>query len=105
VVFSDGGDKEALKGFESVLKKEKITLYSVIVGTEQGAPVLKRDGETMKTKDGKIIITQRYDKLLEIARGTGGDGLIAGYGDKDMRALVNRIHSDFNSKHKGRTKG
>jgi Ca-activated chloride channel family protein len=104
VVFSDGGDKEALKGFETLLKKEKITLYSVIVGTEQGAPVLKRDGETMKTKDGKIIITQRYDKLLEIAKRTGGDGLIAGYGDKDMRALVNRIHSDFNSKNKGRIK-
>ena len=104
IVFSDGGDKKALENLPKLLKKEKITLYAVLVGTKKGAPVLNRNGHPIKRKDGTIVISQRDDKLIEIAKQSGGDGLVAGYGKADMIALASKIHSDFHSRGKGKIK-
>jgi len=48
VVVSDGGDKDALKGFADILQEHKITLYVILIGTEKGAPVLDAKGNTLK---------------------------------------------------------
>ncbi len=103
IVFSDGGDKNALKNLPKLLKENKITLYAVLIGTKKGAPVLDKDGKPL-LKDGKIVITQRDDELIKIAKESGGDGLVAGYGKADMIALANKIHSDFHSRDRGKIK-
>ncbi len=96
IIFTDGGDKDSLKGLKERLKKYGITLYTVLVGTKQGAPVLNERGEKVKNRDGTIAITQRYDKLIEIAKESGGYGLVAKYGKEDMESLASEIHSNFN---------
>ena len=101
VVFTDGGDKNALKGFEQSLKDANITLYTVLVGTQKGAPVLDTNGRPIHTKEGTIAITQRNDALLKIAQATGGKGIIAGNGKGDMQALAATIHRAFNSQKQG----
>ena len=95
VVFTDGGDPESLKGLEETLKKQGITLYAVLVGTRKGAPVLDRRGRPLKKKDGAIAITQLNEELGRIARNTGGDYLIAGYGREDMVRLAHRIRQRY----------
>jgi Ca-activated chloride channel family protein len=104
VIFSDGGDKESLKNLPSILKQGKITLYAVLVGTKKGAPVLDKKGRPVKKRDGTIAITQMDEELIKIAKDSGGGGFVAGYGKADMIALANKIHSDFNSRHKGKIK-
>ncbi len=101
IVFTDGGDPEALQGLKERLKAEGITLYAVLIGTKKGAPVLDARGHPMKKKDGTIAITQINEQLGQVARETGGDYLIAGYGKEDMQRLADEIHRRFAKERRG----
>ncbi len=94
VLFSDGGDQKSLKGLNEALKKEGITLYTVLIGTKKGAPVLNKRGHPIKRK-GAIVITQLNEALGEIAKESGGNYLIAEYGKEDMQRLSQDIHKHF----------
>lgn len=104
VVVSDGGDKEALKGFEEILKREKITLYTILVGTPRGAPVLDAEGKPVKTKTGAIAITQINKDLGAIAEKTGGAYVVAAPGNADIKKLVHAMRSKFSNKKRGEIK-
>ena len=100
VVFSDGGDKEQLVKFEKIVKEKNIALYVVLVGTKEGAPVLRKSGKTI-IKNGKITITQRNDKLGEIALENNGAYIVANSGESDIEELVSTIKAQHQSKVKG----
>jgi Ca-activated chloride channel family protein len=104
VVFSDGGDKKALEGFEREMKANGIELYVVLVGTAEGAPVLDANGKPMTTKDGTIAITQRNDALGKIALDTGGAYVVATNGNKDIDKLVSIIRAKHKATQKGAVK-
>jgi len=101
VVFSDGGDPEALEGFADILKESGITLYAVLIGTPEGAPVLDSNGKPVTSPDGAIVITQRNDALGQIAIDTGGAFVAAGNQKDDIAQLVEAIRSDHQSKQTG----
>ena len=101
VLFTDGGDKEAIKGLGEILSDEGIDLYVVLVGTKKGAPVIGDDGKPMKLKDGTIAITQRNDALGELAKEKGGAYIIATNGKKDIQALARVIHSKYHTQKQG----
>ncbi len=100
VVFSDGGDKEQLSKFEKITQANNIVLYVVLVGTKEGAPVLRKTGKTIM-KDGKLIISQRNDELGEIAVKNNGAFILANSGESDIEELVSTIKSQHQSKDKG----
>jgi len=101
VLFSDGGDEKQLKDIASILKREGITLYAVLIGTKKGAPVLDDSGKPLVRRDGTIVITQLNEKLGKVALETGGSYLIAGNGNSDMRELARKIHDRFSSAQRG----
>ncbi len=101
VVFTDGGDPQALEGFKQLLKERGITLYAVLIGTKKGAPVLDRQGRAMMKRDGTIAITQLNEALGRIAKESGGDYLIAGNGKEDMERLAAQIHRKFSGQKRG----
>ncbi len=100
VVFSDGGDKEQLAKFEKITNANNIALYVVLVGTKEGAPVLRKTGKPIM-KDGKLIISQRNDELGEIAVKNNGAFIVANSGESDIEELVSTIKSQHQSKDKG----
>jgi len=104
VLFTDGGDEKAIAGFADVLKRNNISLFVVLVGTEKGAPVIDANGKPMKLKDGSIAITQRNDALGILAKENAGAYVIAGNGKKDIEGLVKVIRSKYKNQQQGEVK-
>ncbi len=101
VLFSDGGDQEAIAGLEARLKEEQIALFVVLVGTAKGAPVIDSEGKAVMQADGTIAITQRNDTLGEVAVASGGAYTIAHNGKADMKAFVETIRSRYPNQQQG----
>jgi len=101
VVFTDGGDKEAIAGFADILKSAEIDLYVVLVGTEKGAPVIGEDGKPYTQEDGTIAITQRNDALGELAKENDGAYVVAGNGKEDIAQLVAVIRGKYKNQQQG----
>lgn len=104
VLFTDGGDKEAIAGFSDLLKANEIDLYVVLVGTPQGAPVISEDGKPMTLKDGTMAITQRNDALGEVAKENGGAYVVATNGKEDIEELVSVMRSKYKNQQQGEVK-
>ena len=101
VLFTDGGDKEAIAGFGQSMKENGIDLYVVLVGTQKGAPVIGEDGKPYMLQDGTIAITQRNDALGELAKENGGAYVVAGTGKKDIEDLVSVIRNTYANQQQG----
>ncbi|MBD3790135.1 MAG: VWA domain-containing protein [Campylobacterales bacterium] len=104
VLFSDGGDKEDLAGFADTLKANSIDLYTVLVGTTKGAPVLDENAKPLMLKDGTMAFTQRNDTLLQIAADMGGMGVVAENSKEDIEKVVNAIRSKYANQQQGAVK-
>ena len=101
VLFSDGGDKEAIANFSEILKTAKIDLYVVFVGTEEGAPVLDKMNKPLKLPNGTIAITQRNDALGEVAKECNGAYVIAANGKEDISELVSVMRGKYKNQQQG----
>lgn len=101
VVVSDGGDKKALENFAEILKEAEITLYVILVGTKEGAPVLDTKGKPIVGSNGSIAITQRNNDLGEIAIETGGAFVVASNGKDDITKLVETMRDNHKTKQQG----
>jgi len=101
IVFTDGGEQEDIKAFADKINDEKITLYAVLVGTKEGAPVIDANGKPIN-QGGKIAITQRNDALGEVAVESGGAFVVASTGDSDIKKLVETIKSKHQDKEQGK---
>ncbi len=101
VLFTDGGDEEAIAGFAEILKENKIDLYVVLVGTEKGAPVIDENGKPFTLEDGTIAITQRNDALGEVAKENDGAYVVASTGKEDITQLVSVIKAKYQNQHQG----
>ena len=104
VLFTDGGDEEAIAGFSDVLKSNKIDLYVVLVGTTKGAPVIDANGKPLSMKDGTIAISQRNDALGVLAKDNGGAYVIATNGTDDIEKLVSVIRGKYKNQQQGEVK-
>lgn len=101
VLFSDGGDEEAIAGFGDMLKTYEIDLYVVLVGTDKGAPVIDENGKPFTQEDGTIAITQRNDALGELAKENNGAYVVATHGKDDITQLASVIRSKYQKKQQG----
>lgn len=101
VLFTDGGDEEAIAGFGEILKEQEIDLYVVLVGTEKGAPVIDENGKPFSLEDGTIAITQRNDALGEMARENDGAYVVASTGKDDIVELASVIRNKYQKQQQG----
>jgi Ca-activated chloride channel family protein len=101
VLFTDGGDEEAVADFSDILEASKIDLYVVLVGSKKGAPVIDENGKPLSRADGTIAITQRNDALGEVAKENNGAYVIASSGNEDIEELVSVIRGKYKNQQQG----
>jgi len=102
IIVSDGADSRDLTNFKEIIRKEKITVYAILVGTKEGSPVLDKKLKTVLNKNDQIIITKVNEELGKIAKKSGGDYIVAEYDDNDIKALTDKIESKFQSTNSGK---
>jgi len=103
IIISDGGESKDLTAFKNIIKKNGITLYAILVGTKDGSPVLDKNLKTILDKNDNIVITKVNEELGKIAKASGGDYIIAEYGNSDIKNLVNKIENKFQGINSGKT--
>jgi Ca-activated chloride channel family protein len=101
VLFTDGGDEEAIAGLSDVLKANKIDLYVVLVGTQKGSPVLDEKGKPLMREDGTMAITQRNDALGVLAKENAGAYVVASTGKEDIESLAKVIKGKYKKQKQG----
>lgn len=101
ILFSDGGgEQKELEAFSNMLKSNNITLYVVLIGTKEGAPVLEANGKALH-QNGQIVISQRNDKLGEVALENNGVFVVADTGSSIIKNLVTAIKKHHQTKNRG----
>lgn len=101
VLFTDGGDEEAIADFSDSLKANDVDLYVVLIGTQKGAPVIDENGNPLTQKDGTIAISQRNDALGELAKDNGGAYMLASSGQEDVKQLASVIRGKYKNQRQG----
>ncbi len=95
IIISDGGEaKSDLKKFKEIVKKNGIIVYAILIGSKEGGVVLDKNNKAI-VKNSKVVVSKLNMELANIAKESGGDYIIAKYGNKDIKKLVNKLHSDF----------
>ncbi|WP_339659333.1 VWA domain-containing protein [uncultured Polaribacter sp.] len=108
VIISDGEDhQEETKQMAQDLANKGIKIYTVGVGTEKGAPIPMRVGNSMigykKDNKGETVITQRKPEILEgiadAANGTYIDGNVTEKPVKEISDIIATAQkSEFETK-------
>ncbi|MBY0292549.1 MAG: VWA domain-containing protein, partial [Alphaproteobacteria bacterium] len=92
LILSDGGfeDAEAIATAHALAQKG-IIIYTMGIGTEEGAPLQDGEGNFIKKQEKVIISKLETAKLREI--GTAGNGLYleANYSDEPLHIMLNQI--------------
>jgi len=100
ILFTDGGDAKAIEEFAEIIEESKISLYVVLVGTDQGSPVIGTDGKPLM-RNGKIAITQRNDDLGAVAINNNGAYIVANTGTTGIKDLVSIMKSHHKNSEQG----
>ncbi len=104
VLFTDGGDEEAIAGLSEILEENNIDLFVVLVGTKEGSPVIGTNQKSVIRDDGTVAVSKRNDVLGLLAKDLGGDYVIANTGREDIEELVTTIKSKYKNKEQGEIK-
>ncbi len=92
LVISDGEDhSERLKAVIQELQKNKIKVFSLGMGTLEGAPVPEASGGFKKDLQGETVVSKlKEDALKDLSLKTEGAYARAVRGDEDLKALYLR---------------
>ena len=94
IIVSDGGEEKDLKSFKKIVLNEKIKLYVILIGTKEGAPILDKNKKAI-LKNDQVVMSHLNMELAEIAKESGGDYVVADYGDQDIEELAQKIEKNL----------
>jgi Ca-activated chloride channel family protein len=98
VLFTDGEDFSSnLSSFKQEAQKENLRVFTIGVGTPEGAPIPLYDGSGKRIghqqdEKGSIVITRLNEGILRtLAHDAGGVYMRVTQDDMDMRTLVHQV--------------
>lgn len=91
LLISDGADGQDIDGISKYVKDNNIVLHVLSIGTKKGISLSDGEGGYIKDKNGNIVISKRDDKVLDIAKSSGGAYLSLSGDMSKLDWLANQI--------------
>jgi len=89
LLVTDGVEPQDIQEVSQLLKKAKIELSILAVGTEQGAPIMKPDGHFFKDSQGQVILpVLEWDNLQQLSDATQARITKISNDDSDINYLI-----------------
>lgn len=98
LLISDGADGQDIDGISKYVKDNNIVLHVLSIGTKKGISLSDGDGGYIKDKNGNIVISKRDDKVLDIAKSSGGAYLSLSGDMSKLDWLANQIKATAQKK-------
>jgi len=92
VIFTDGGDQKDFSKEIAYAKEHGIKVFIYAVATPKGG-VMKIDGDVVRDKQGRVVITQLNSAVKALAEATGGVYMNYSLSSDDMKQLAKVIQS------------
>jgi len=91
IVLSDGGNENNYEDELSFAKENEIVIYSIGLGTKNGAPIPLENGY-VTDKSGNIVTLKLNESIKNLSLKSGGGYIDFTLDDNDIDAILNRIN-------------
>lgn len=98
LLISDGADGQDIDEISKYVKNNDIVLHVLSIGTKKGTSLSDGEGGYIKDKNGNIVISKRDDKVLDIAKSSGGAYLSLSGDMSKIDWLANQIKATAQKK-------
>ncbi len=92
LIVTDGGDDENFDEVISIATENKIKVFILGIGKDEGVPIVDSDNGGYIKQHGSIILTRLNDNIATLATATGGAYIQAIASREDVMAMINEIH-------------
>ncbi len=99
-LISDGGEREDVKKAIDEAKRHELKVSVMVVGSGKGGSVRLENGELLKDRSGRIVITKRNESLKELALKSGGVYIKEFGGGGGVKLLENSLKEEKNKQTK-----
>jgi len=99
LLISDGADGQDMEAISKYVKENDVVLHVLSIGTKKGITLNDGNGGYIKDKNGNIVISKRDDKVLDIAKNSGGAYLSLNGDMSKINWLANQITSTAQKKY------
>lgn len=90
ILMTDGGGEDNLAELTDLIRRSKLSLTVLALGTEQGTTVKSKEGTLLKDKEGNLVIS-RVNPLLETLASTAGGNYLTPSGTPE--ATASKLHN------------
>lgn len=90
LILSDGGDESDFSKELAYAKEKNIVVFVLGIGSLNGAPIKREDGNFIKHK-GEIIISKLNENIADLATKSGGVYIESVKSDDDIKAMLEEI--------------
>ena len=97
LILSDGGDNDEFSKEIAYAKENNIAVFVLGIGTKNGAPIKKKDGQFIK-QNGNIIVSKLNENISEMATATGGVYIKSVNSNDDVKAMIKEIEAHSEQK-------
>jgi Ca-activated chloride channel family protein len=91
IILSDGGNNNEYEQELAFAKKNDIVVYSIGIGTKDGAPILK-EGSYITNNSGDIVTVKLNESIKNLSLQSRGGYIDYTLDNSDVTAIINRIN-------------
>lgn len=91
IILSDGGNDNNYKEELDFTKDNNIVIYSIGLGTKEGAPIPK-NGSYITNNNGDIVTVKLNESIKKLSLQSGGGYIEYTLDNSDVDAIINRIN-------------